>query len=63
MGDPAEKLVLMIPSPGIAELSVKEIHDLLEDVELSAKVHLEPDKWESHEGIIAIPWKSSESGS
>ena len=63
MADPAESKVLLLPINPEESITLFQAEASLKEVGLIQKVLEERPFWEFHNGIISIPWKSSESGS
>ncbi len=59
MADPAEPQVLALPlepSGGEAGLAAATLSEALEQVGLTAQVCGDPNSWQRHDALVAIPW-------
>tara|TARA_Y100001968_G_scaffold275985_1_gene270044 strand:- start:20786 stop:21271 length:486 start_codon:yes stop_codon:yes gene_type:complete len=61
MADPAETIVLLLPFNGEVQIPLDKASQALESIELSQYVVLDQAAWSVNDGVISIPWKSSES--
>ena len=63
LADPAENTVLIFPSEGKSQVFFDKAYKALKCVGLSHAVSLDRNSWIEQNGVISIPWKSSESKS
>ena len=63
MADPAESNLLLMSVSGQTDVKLSDAWKAIESVELIPKIISDQSSWEFHEGIITIPWKSSETNS
>ncbi len=63
MADPAEKKIIALPLGPNEEITFQKAQEALHQVGLQEKASLDQSTWDLNDGIISIPWKSSESGS
>ena len=63
MADPAEKTVLLLSLDGEVQIPLEKALKALESIGLLTHVVLDQSIWTVNEGVISIPWKSSESKS
>ncbi|KGG13714.1 MULTISPECIES: hypothetical protein [Prochlorococcus] len=63
VADPAESQILLMSIKDPKELTPEKALQVLGKVGLSERALLDMTKWVIDEGLIAIPWKSSETGS
>ena len=61
LADPAESTVLILPVDGKPQVSFHQASQGLETIGLSDVVSLDHITWTEKNGVISIPWKSSES--
>ncbi len=60
MADPSDSQVIVLPL-NVGELPrFDQVETALNKVGLFEKVHEDRNQWDVHDGIISIPWKSSE---
>ncbi len=57
--DPAENRVLIMPIAPDCSLTNKNVLEALKEIGLLNMVIQDCDDWETHEALIAIPWKPS----
>ncbi len=60
MADPLEKQVLAIPIAGRQAITFNQVVEALKTVGLWDKIQVDQSFWKEYDGIISIPWKSSE---
>ena len=60
MADPAEKNVLVMALPGCESIAFDQVKEALHEVGLIQINLLDTNRWQLHDGLISIPWKSSE---
>ena len=60
LADPAESNLLLMSVSCQNDINFPDTWKALESVDLSPKIISDQSSWEFHEGIITIPWKSSE---
>ncbi|WP_320663613.1 protein phosphatase [Prochlorococcus sp. MIT 1223] len=61
MADPAEKNVLIIPLEDKVEISFSEATKALESIAITDFINRDQSQWRVNDGLISIPWLSSES--
>ena len=57
IADPAESHVFVMPISGGRTIKNEEACKALEEVGLNQQVSMDPNVWQLHDSLIAIPWK------